>query len=164
MTLIFETIWPHATAAERERFAGKVFFRDAESCWIWTGGIESSGGYSRFRQQDSSVIAGHRWSLRAQLGALSGPVVRHVCDVRVCVRPGCLRAGTQAQHIADTVRRGHQMTIARIGPTTWPTLAYSLRSAAQDGDTDRLDELLARPVQLDLFPVPPSTPDQPIVT
>ena len=93
------------------------------------GALEPDGGYSRFRQQDALVIAGHRWSLRAHLGALSGPVVRHICDVRVCVRPGCLRSGTQAQNIADMVRRGHQTTIPRVGPNTWPTLAYSLRSA-----------------------------------
>ncbi len=75
-------------------------------CWIWLGGIESDGGYSRFHSETLGVIAGHHWSLIAARGPLAKPVVRHRCDVRCSVRPDHLVDGTQAQNVADTARRG----------------------------------------------------------
>ena len=88
-----ETYWPYVDAYERGRFAGSVYFRSGNECWIWLGGIESDGGYSRFRSETLGVIAGHRWSALAHHGALAEPVVRHRCDVRCCVRPDHLAVG-----------------------------------------------------------------------
>ena len=101
-----ETHWPYVDAHERDRFAGSIHDRGGDECWIWLGGIESDGGCSRFRSETLGVIAGHRWSALAHYGVLAEPVVLHRCDVRCRVRPDHLIVGTQAQHVADTVRRG----------------------------------------------------------
>src|SRR3954469_11211626 len=116
-----------------------------------------SAGWSRTVATASSVatlgvIAGHRWSAIAHLGALTEPVVRHRCDVRCCVRPDHLAVGTQAQNVADTVRHGRWTSYARTGPRQWPALSYALRDAARAGNDTLLDELLRRAVQLELWP------------
>src|SRR5215207_9984433 len=147
-----ETYWPYVDSYERGRFAGRVYFRSGGECWIWLGGIESDGGYSRFRSETLGVIAGHRWSALAHHGALAEPVVRHRCDVRLCVRPDHLAVGTQAQNVADTVRRGRWTSHATTGPRAWPALSYALRRAGRDRDDRLLGELLRRPLQLGLWP------------
>lgn len=144
--------WPHVDEVERDRFATRVFALADTGCWLWIGGIEPDGGYGRFRRDDASLIAAHRWSYLASRGALIEPVVRHHCDVRCCVRPDHLVEGTQAQNIADTVRRGRWTSHARVGPRAWPDLAFALRTAAQDGDVALIAELLRRPIQLELWP------------
>jgi hypothetical protein len=78
--------------------------------------------------------------------------VRHRCDVRCCVRPEHLATGTQAQNIADTVRRGRWSSWARTGPRHWPDLAYALRDAARRRDDETIAELLRRPIELELWP------------
>ena len=147
-----EERWPFVESHERVRFAGSVYFRGGDECWIWCGGIESDGGYSRFRSETLGVIAGHRWSLIAHHGALAERVVRHRCDVRCCVRPDHLVVGTQAQNVADTARRGPWTSYARTGPRQWPALAYALRQAARCGDDALIAELLRRPIQLEMWP------------
>src|SRR3954447_14071252 len=151
-TLLLARNWPHADGHERARFAGRVYFRSGDACWIWLGGIEPDGGYTRFRSDTLGVVAAHRWSVIAHRGVLEEPVVRHRCDVRCCVRPDHLVVGTQAQNVADTVRRGRWTSYARSGPRQWPTLSYALRAAARAGDATLLDELLGRAVQLELWP------------
>ena len=78
--------------------------------------------------------------------------MRHRCDVRCCVRPDHLLAGTQAQNVADTVRRGRWTSHARTGPRTWlgcPTPCAKPPGIATD---ELLAELLRRPIQLQMWP------------
>lgn len=147
-----DVVWRFAGARERARFAASVYRRGGDECWIWLGGLEPDGGYGRFRSDTWGLIGAHRWSLLADRGCLDGPVARHRCDVRCCVRPDHLLSGTQADNIADTVRRGRWTRIARTGPREWPALSYALREAARDGDDELIAELLERPLQLELWP------------
>ncbi len=140
--------WPHAAPGDLHRFARYVLTSDdAEDCWIWLGGIEPDGGYGRFRQHGGPVIAAHRWSYLAHHGPTDWPVVRHRCDIRVCVNPHHLQAGTQAGNVDDTARRG------TWSPIPWPQLAYVLRDHARRADHDAIAQLTARPRQLEL-PIP----------
>jgi hypothetical protein len=146
-----DPVWSHADTQARTRFAAKVFTGDIEACWIWTGGIEPDGGYGRWRPPHAAVIAAHRWSYLAHHGPTRWPVIRHHCDIRVCVNPHHLMPGTQAANITDTVQRGGWTTTARTGPGAWPQLAYTLRSAAAAGDRALINQLTARPRQLELL-------------
>lgn len=145
-----EDLWLHAPAGERDRFARYVFAGEADECWVWIGGLEPDGGYGRFRPKGEPVIAAHRWSFHRHWGPTEWPVIRHRCDIRVCVNPGHLQAGTQAANITDTVHRGAWTPTAHSGPTAWPQLSYTLRSIARNGDRDAINVLTARPRQLEL--------------
>lgn len=140
-------VWPHAHPTERDRFAATIVHTD--TCWVWTGGIESFGGYGRFRTP-TGVIAAHRWSYHATHGHLPA-VVRHTCDIRCCVRPDHLLGGTQADNLADRARRGARTGWVPDQPTWWPDLAYAIRTAARTGNHHLLTQLLDHPEQLTLF-------------
>ena len=144
-------VWPYADPHALARFTARTLVADGDDCCIWTGALESDGGYGRYRPPGGGpVLAAHRWSYLHHHGPTSWPVIRHRCDIRPCVNPAHLEAGTQAANISDTVARGGWTTIARHGPASWPTLAYRLRTAARAGDRDLVRQLTARPRQLAL--------------
>lgn len=149
--VIVDTAWPLADPLACHRFASRVFTGDVDECWIWTGGIEPDGGYGRFRPPHDAVIAAHRWSYINHHGRTRWPIIRHRCDIRICVNPHHLTAGTQAANITDTVQRGAWTTTAHTGPEAWPNIAYLLRAAARQSDRATINTLLARPRQLDLW-------------
>lgn len=69
-------------------------------CLMWTGaknslgyGVVERGGINRYV---------HRLIVSAPKGA----VVRHTCDTPGCINPDHLLLGTQADNVADAVRRG----------------------------------------------------------
>lgn len=73
-------------------------------CWLWTGPPDWNG-YGRFD------VHGHLWRAHrlsfvlAYLMIPDGLNVLHKCDVRLCVRPDHLHAGTHAQNVQDRVAR-----------------------------------------------------------
>jgi HNH endonuclease len=142
------TVWSHTDPATAATFAGFVFAGTDTECWIWTGGLESQGGYGRWRPPGGAVIATHRWSYIAHHGPTDEPVIRHRCDVRCCANPHHLDAGTQAQNIRDTVERGSWRPFAL---PIWPHRAQRLRNLALAGDRPGVNTLTARCEQLDLF-------------
>jgi hypothetical protein len=76
------------------------------NCWLWRLHVERSG-YALFAVTHGKHILAHRYSYELEHGQIAeGLVVRHRCDVRHCVRPEHLVAGTQRQNVADTVARG----------------------------------------------------------
>lgn len=146
--------WPYTDPATAAAFAGSVYAGDVDECWIWTGGLESQGGYGRWRPPGGDVIATHRWSFLAHHGPTDEPVIRHQCDVRCCANPHHLIDGTQAQNIRDTVERGAWRPIAL---PIWPTRAHRLRELALADDRVAVNELTARCEQLQLFASEPTS-------
>lgn len=76
-------------------------------CWLWTGGIDSSG-YGVYRTNKSS-----RWNKvhRKSYEAFIGPIphgfhICHHCDVRFCCNPAHLWAGTQQENNFDMLVKG----------------------------------------------------------
>lgn len=91
-----------------ERFLQKV--RKEEDHWYWTGAIGSRKYgmiYDGYKMRRAHVV-----SYELFVGPVpEGVVVRHKCRIKLCVRPGCLRAGTQADNMEDerksTCLNGH---------------------------------------------------------
>jgi len=74
-------------------------------CWIWDGRI-SGHGYGRLKYLNKDVGA-HRASYIAHNGPIpDGMSILHKCDVRCCVNPYHLYAGTHQENMDDMKTRG----------------------------------------------------------
>ncbi|MEQ1698584.1 MAG: HNH endonuclease [Ilumatobacteraceae bacterium] len=146
---MIDTMWTHATPEQRERVLRRVLLDTAEHCWIWTGALDDAG-YGRIRLPGQPLQATHRWSWQAEHGPTTLPVTRHICDIRPCLNPSHLIAGTYADNNRDTAQRGHHPRQHSL-PDRWPQLAHTLRELARAGDLATIRRLTARPEQLSLL-------------
>lgn len=92
---------------ELERFWAKVRI-DESGCHLWQSTIHPTG-YGRFyfrgRQAPAHVAA----FILLKGDVPEGMNVCHTCDVRDCVNPDHLYAGTQKQNVADMVSRNRHV-------------------------------------------------------
>lgn len=86
-----------------EKHAEKIELIPGIDCWIWVGasgghgyGRVSYNGVSEFAHRASYIEAGGNFD--------AGNIVRHMCGVPYCIRPGHLVAGTSKENAEDTSR------------------------------------------------------------
>jgi len=86
------------------RFDRYVDRSQGNGCWLWTGNTINSG-YGIFWIAGKKKMTAHRYSyLRAHAPEIPA-VVRHQCDVKLCVNPVHLTAGNARDNSADMVAR-----------------------------------------------------------
>ena len=94
-----------------------------DDCWLWTGAV-FGGGYGRITVNGKRVAA-HRFSYEAANGPIpDGLFICHSCDVKSCVNPAHLFAGTQADNMQDWTRKGFNRLVSdpsllRRGDAHW---------------------------------------------
>lgn len=94
---------PQATTSDEKRFWSKVI-EDESGCWLWQGG--RAHGYGTFGISGKTVRA-HRIAYLWAHGTIpDGLEICHHCDVRNCVRPDHLFAGTRSDNMWDMSNKG----------------------------------------------------------
>lgn len=119
-----------------ERFDAKWTPEPNTGCHLWTAAL-GSGGYGVI-QHEGRALRANRVALELSGTAIpDGMVVRHSCDEKSCVNPAHLSVGTQADNIADKVRRNRQSR----GSGRWNAMpeprAREIVRAVLDGATHR---------------------------
>lgn len=104
--------------SEYERFEilKNIFLSKVEktdTCWLWKA-AKDRYGYGHFRYD--KIYTAHRFSYFLHFGQPEiGKIVCHTCDVRNCVNPDHLYAGTHKTNSDDKISRGRSRFVSRLG-------------------------------------------------
>lgn len=125
-----------------DRFWSKVLKGpDSGDCWLFLGVIADDGYGRYFLRQDGkdTSVRPHRYAFELDAGAPlgDGVVLRHVCNIPICVRPdpAHLIVGTQRQNMLDRAWDGRHANGASwrwrgTGRKTFAVRSRALRDAA----------------------------------
>ena len=101
-----------------ERFWRKVY--KTEGCWYWLGS-RTGNGYGCVRRVGlGGAMTAHRYAYYLTHGEMPEGDTCHTCDVRLCVRPSHLFAGSRSDNMKDAAQKG------RLGVQKDPALMARL--------------------------------------
>lgn len=96
---------PRSESAE-ERFMFYVMPEPNSGCWFWMGSCKAKMPYGNLKVRGKTEIA-HRVSYRLFVGEIpANKIVRHRCDIPLCVNPEHLELGTHKENARDRDFRG----------------------------------------------------------
>lgn len=96
------------------RFMSHVDVR-ADGCWHWIGAVNHLG-YGECARGLYGTSKAHRASYVLFKGDIAVDMhILHSCDVRPCVSPDHLSAGTHSENMQDMTRKGRQRTVPQLG-------------------------------------------------
>ena len=76
-----------------------------DSCWFWKN-VPTTKGYGLFKFKGKQCLA-HRWAYKWCFGSIpKGMNICHSCDIRNCVNPNHLWAGTYVDNMQDALLKG----------------------------------------------------------
>lgn len=79
-------------------------------CLLWLGTMHSKTGYGGTNDAVNGrrILTAHRaaWEVANGRRVPKGQMVRHKCDVKLCINPAHLELGTARDNILDAVKRG----------------------------------------------------------
>lgn len=91
-----------------ERFEEKYIPEPNSGCWLWFGAfLSEKNPYGFISDEDGVLTRAHRIAWRLfRYDIPDGKFVLHRCDMPCCVNPDHLFIGTQADNVADCIRKG----------------------------------------------------------
>lgn len=107
-----------------------------KGCWLWTGALQRQG-YGQFIYQKQNWRA-HKLAYFLTTGSVPegmaemAAVIMHLCDVKICVNPAHLKAGTQQENMADMVRKGRKPS--KLTPAEVTEIRHLHRHGHERGD------------------------------
>lgn len=123
----------------REYIAQRSIPEPNTGCWLWERQVDKDG-YGQFRARyPGPWTKAHRASFEAHKGSVpDGLGVLHTCNMRCCVNPDHLYAGTQKDNVRDMLaplERRIQAAVPSVVP--WKRDGASIRATAKRLGVDR---------------------------
>jgi hypothetical protein len=129
-----------------EKFWAKVDKRSDNECWLWLGALDKDGYGQIWDGYAGKMKRSHKVSAQIHHGDSDGRIVMHSCDNPSCCNPNHLSYGTNADNVADKMKKSRQAKGERQGHSKLTEAQVSdIRNRAAEGYRKLCDEFKLAP-------------------